>query len=104
MVRFVKDDEPVDWVWDGNVTDGTIGVSERAGIRRVGLSLHYRDDGLVFPSDQAEVDASAASEEIAADLLGTPRGKARQVGCLESESLKVVAGPLRPGDVGPEAD
>ena len=49
-VRLVQDDEPVDWTWEGNVTDGDLGMPAREGIETGRVDVAYLPNGVVAPS------------------------------------------------------
>lgn len=102
-VRLVQDDEPEDWTWEGNVTNGDLGMPPRAGIERVALSLDVLDSGVALPA-AALVNAAAGDyPDIVVDAFGQTRGERKTIGCIESPRPPASGGPLIAEQVGPMA-
>lgn len=103
-VRLVQDDEPVDWVWEGNVTDGDLGMPERAGIVIGEIEVTHLTNGVVAPIASSGLLGKAKGKypDIVHDALGHGRGKRKSIGAVESPSSLEDGGPLMEKDVGPE--
>ena len=103
-VRFVKNDEPVNWVWEGNITDGSLGIIDRQGIRIGSLGLLFLPTGLAIPGEKSMLTGAAAGEyhDVVRDAAGQSRGQLKTIGCFEPSSTG-SKGPLLAGDVGPGA-
>ncbi len=102
-VRLVQDDEPVDWTWEGNVTDGDLGMPARGGIQTETLDLGYLSNGVVAPTPLSVLIGNAAGSypDITTDILGHARGEHKTAGCVEFPARVEDGGPLTVTDVGP---
>jgi poly(beta-D-mannuronate) lyase len=104
-VKLVKDDEPVGWTWEGNITDGDLGMPDREGIKIEQLDMTHLSNGVVVPTKSNRLIRKAQGDypDITTDVLGRSRGKRKTVGCVDRPSLlEDGGGPLVATDVGPE--
>ena len=104
-VRLVLDDEPVDWRWEGNVTDGDLGMPARDGIRIAKVDVDYLPNGVVAPAESSGLIGNAEGHypDITTDILGNSRGERKTVGCVEFPVQEKDGGPLTVADVGVNA-
>ena len=102
-VRLVNGDEPVDWLWEGNVTDGALGMPAREGIRAGRVAVRYLPNGVVAPAESSDLIGAAKGRypNIATDILGHSRGGRKTVGCVEFPAQREDGGPLTAAEVGP---
>ena len=102
-VRLVQDDEPVDWTWEGNVTDGDLGMPTREGIKIGKVDVDYLPNGVVAPAESSDLigNAEGSYPEITTDVLGHSRGEQKTIGCVEFPTGTEDGGPLTAADVGP---
>ena len=102
-VRLVQDDEPVNWRWEGNVTDGDLGMLARDGIKTGKVDVDYLPNGVVAPAESSGLIGNAEGDypEIATDALGHSRGERKTIGCVEFPTGMEDGGPLTAADVGP---
>jgi poly(beta-D-mannuronate) lyase len=103
-VRLVQNDEPVNWTWEGNITDGDLGMSARDGIKIGRPELDYLPNGIVTPAETSELIGNAEGNypNITTDALGHSRGDRKTIGCVEFPAQLEDGGPLTAADVGPE--
>jgi poly(beta-D-mannuronate) lyase len=104
-VELVQGDEPEGWSWEGNLTDGLLGMPERDGIGGGEPELVWLENGVVLPEANGSLAGTAKGsyDLVDVDAAGRPRGNAKAIGCLEPGGFDEDAGPLRAEDVGPEA-
>ena len=102
-VRLVQDDEPVDWTWEGNVTDGDLGMPDRDGIKIGRVDVDYLPNGVVAPAESSGLIGNAEGHypDITTDVLGHSRGERKTIGCVEFPTEIEDGGPLTAADVGP---
>ncbi len=102
-VRLVQDDEPVNWRWEGNVTDGDLGMPDRDGIKIERVDVDYLPNGVVAPAESSGLIGNAEGHypEIATDVLGHSRGERKTIGCVEFPTGMEDGGPLTSADLGP---
>ncbi|MDE2955183.1 MAG: polysaccharide lyase 6 family protein [Gemmatimonadota bacterium] len=102
-VRLVQDDEPVDWTWEGNVTDGDLGMPARDGIKTGQVDVDYLPNGVVAPAESSGLigNAEGSYPDITTDVLGHSRGEQKTIGCVEFPTETEDGGPLTEADVGP---
>lgn len=102
-VRLVQDDEPVDWAWEGNVTDGDLGMPARDGIKTGQVDVDYLPNGVVAPGESSGLIGNAEGDysDIMTDVLGHSRGERKTIGCVEFPTGIEDGGPLTAADVGP---
>jgi poly(beta-D-mannuronate) lyase len=103
-VKLVQDDEPVDWKWEGNVTDGELGMPARKGIETGQPDLTRLPNGVVTPTEKSVLIKGAKGKypNITNDVLGHSRGRRKTIGCVEIPSQVEDGGPVTMTDVGPE--
>ncbi len=104
-VRLVLDDEPVDWTWEGNVTDGDLGMPARDGIKVERIDVDYLPNGVVAPAESSGLIGNAEGHypDITTDILGNSRGERKTIGCVEFPVQEKDGGPLTAEDVGVDA-
>ena len=104
-VRLVQDDEPVDWRWEGNVTDGDLGMPAREGIKIAKVDVDYLPNGVVAPAESSGLIGNAEGHypDITTDILGNSRGERKTIGCVEFPVQEKGGGPLTVADVGVDA-
>ena len=104
-VRLVQDDEPVDWMWEGNVTDGDLGMPARDGIKVERVDVDYLPNGVVAPAESSGLIGNAEGHypDITTDILGNSRGERKTIGCVEFPVQEKGGGPLTVADVGVDA-
>lgn len=104
-VDFVQNDEPENWTWQGNITDGDLGISARTGIQKGETGLKVLSNGLVIPAPASPLLGAAKGDfaAITKDARAQTRGKNKTIGSIENTSESATGGPLTPKDVGPEA-
>ena len=104
-VRLVLDDEPVDWRWEGNVTDGNLGMPDRDGIKVERVDVEYLPNGVVAPGESSGLIGNAKGHypDITTDILGNSRGERKTIGCVEFPVQEKGGGPLTVADVGVDA-
>ena len=102
-VRLVQDDEPVNWTWEGNVTDGDLGMPTRDGIKTGRVDVDYLPNGVVAPGESSGLIGNAEGDypDITTDVLGHSRGERKTIGCVEFPTEMEDGGPLTAVDVGP---
>jgi hypothetical protein len=103
-VKLVQDDEPVNWTWEGNITDGDLGMPARNGIKIGKLDMSYLANGVVAPTKSSGLFRNAEGNypDITTDALGHSRGERKTIGCVEFPAQLEDGGPLTEADVGPE--
>ena len=103
-VRLVQDDEPVNWTWEGNVTDGDLGMPDRDGIRVTNIEVTHLPNGVVSPTESSVLMGSAKGDysDITTDALGHSRANYQTIGAVAMPSQVADGGPLTDKDVGPE--
>ena len=104
-VELKHDDEPVDWRWEGNVTDGDLGMPDRDGIRIAKVDVDYLPNGVVAPGESSGLIGNAEGHypDITTDILGNSRGERKTIGCVEFPVQEKGGGPLTVADVGVDA-
>ena len=104
-VRLVHDDEPVDWRWEGNVTDGDLGMPARDGIKVERIDVDYLLNGVVAPAESSGLIGNAEGHypDITTDILGNSRGERKTIGCVAFPVQEKDGGPLTAEDVGVNA-
>ena len=104
-VRLLQGDEPVDWTWEGNVTDGDLGLHARDGIQIEQIDMDYLPNGVVAPAESSILIGNAKGHypDITTDILGNSRGEFKTVGCVEYPVREKYGGPLTVADVGVNA-
>ena len=104
-VRLVLDDEPVDWRWEGNVTDEDLGMPARDGIKIAKVDVDYLPNGVVAPAESSGLIGNAEGHypDITTDILGNSRGERKTIGCVEFPVQEKGGGPLTVADVGVNA-
>ena len=104
-VRLLQGDEPVDWTWEGNFTDGDLGMHAREGIKIEQIDMDYLPNGVVAPAESSILIGNAKGHypDITTDILGNSRGEFKTVGCVEYPVREKVRGPLTVDDVGVNA-
>ena len=104
-VRLVHGDEPVNWRWEGNVTDGDLGMPARDGIRIAKVDVDYLPNGVVAPAESSGLIGNAVGHypDITTDILGNSRGERKTIGCVEFPVQEKGGGPLTVADVGVDA-
>lgn len=104
-VRLVQNDEPENWTWEGNVTNGDLGMPSRDGIERKPLNLTVLPMGIALPASSSTLLNAAAGHypDITTDALGQVRGSRKTIGCIELPTQPVSGGPLLLENVGPAA-
>ena len=102
-VKLVNDDEPVDWTWEGNITDGALGMPARDGIKTAKIAMRYLPNGVVAPMESSGLIGTAEGDYpyVTTDILGHSRGERKTVGCVEFPARREDGGPLTVADVGP---
>ena len=99
-VDLVQGDEPVDWRWEGNVTDGALGMSARDGIEGGEPEVVWQENGMVTPAVNSSLATGAkGSYDVGTDAVGRARGERTAVGCLEAGAAD--DGPITVEKVGP---
>ena len=103
-VNLVQEDEPVNWTWEGNITDGDLGMPDRDGIKSGKLDMDYLANGVVAPTESSGLIGNAVGNypDITTDVLGHSRGERKTIGCVEFPAQLEDGGPLKAADVGPE--
>ncbi|MXZ11739.1 MAG: hypothetical protein F4Y79_20160 [Gemmatimonadetes bacterium] len=101
-VWLVHSDEPVNWRWEGNVTDGDLGMPARDGIKVERVDVAYLPNGVVVPAESSSLIGNAEGHypDITTDILGNSRGERKTVGCVEFPVQEKGGGPLTVADVG----
>ncbi len=104
-VELKHDDEPVDWSWEGNVTDGDLGMPARDGIKVERVDVDYLPNGVVAPGESSGLIGNAEGHypDITTDILGNSRGERKTIGCVEFPVQEKDGGPLTVADVGVDA-
>lgn len=102
-VRFVQNDEPENWTWQGNVTNGDLGISERDGILKTDITLQILPNGIPLPPENFLKTAQGNFPNITTDAMGQPRGEQKTIGCIEHANTPKSGGPLLHEHVGPDA-
>ena len=84
-VRLLQGDEPINWRWEGNVTEGDLGMSARDGIRIAKVDVDYLPNGVVVPAESSCLIGNAEGHypDITTDILGNSRGERKTIGCVE---------------------
>ncbi len=104
IVKLVRDDEPENWTWSGNVARGRLGVPESPGLKQRSLQLRYLENQLALPGVPIRAAGkSAAAPWTRQDAVGSERGDAPSVGALESSAAGGGKGPLTADRVGQQA-
>lgn len=103
-VRLVQDDEPVGWTWEGNVTDGELGMPDRDGIKIEKIDVVHLPNGVVTPTKSGVLKGKAKGEypDVTHDILGHAQGKRKTIGAVAFLASVEDGGPLTEKDVGPE--
>jgi poly(beta-D-mannuronate) lyase len=103
-VRLVQGDEPINWTWEGNLTNGELGMPDRNGIKTGAIEVNYLANGVVAPTASSVLIGGAVGKypEIGLDALGHSRGKRKSVGSIETPIHPEDAGPITASEVGPE--
>ena len=104
-VELVQDDEPVNFTWEGNITDGELGMPARDGIKIERVDVDYLPNGVVAPGESSGLIGNAEGyyPDITTDILGNSRGERKTIGCVEFPVQEKGGGPLTVSDVGIDA-
>ena len=104
-VELVQDDEPVNFTWEGNITDGELGMPARDGIKVERIDVDYLPNGVVAPAESSGLIGNAEGHypDITTDILGNSRGERKTIGCVEFPVQEKGGGPLTVADVGIDA-
>ncbi len=72
-VELVQDDEPVNFTWEGNITDGELGMPDRDGIKVERIDVDYLPNGVVAPGESSGLIGNAEGyyPDITTDILGS---------------------------------
>ena len=103
-VRLVQDDEPINWTWQGNITDGDLGMPDREGITTNSFELDMLANGVVTPKKSSILIGKAEGKypNITTDALGHSRGDKKTIGAIEFPAQLEDGGALIAKDVGPK--
>jgi len=102
-IRLVQDDEPINWTWEGNITDGDLGMPDRDGIETGRVDLAHLKNGIATPTDGSNLIGQAAGNypDIITDGLGHSRGENKTIGAIEFPTQDKDGDPLTAADIEP---
>jgi poly(beta-D-mannuronate) lyase len=101
LITFVKDQEPEEWTWQGNIYQGVLGIPPRKGIQQSSAFSKQKDE-LLLPTAQTPtaLRAEMRPNELAVDLAGNARPEKGTVGAFQYDTKQSEAKPLGAEDVG----
>lgn len=102
LITFVKNQEPEEWTWRGNIYQGVLGIAPREGLEQSSAFLRPDDGRLLLPTTHT-VTASRAGlkpNELAVDLAGKARPEKGTVGAFQYDEKQNRAMPLGAKDAG----
>ncbi len=102
LITYVKDQEPEEWIWQGNIYQGVLGITPRDGLKNSSAFLKSGAEQLLLPTGQTPTAGRAGSkrDELAVDLTGQARPEMGTVGAFHYRVRPNRAMPLGAGDVG----
>lgn len=102
LITFVKDQEPEEWTWQGNIYQGVLGIAPRDGLQKSSAFLKSGAAQLLLPTGQTPAVGRAGSkrDELAVDLAGKARPEKATVGVFQYDVKQNRAKPLGAEDVG----
>jgi poly(beta-D-mannuronate) lyase len=101
LITFVKNQEPEEWTWQGNIYQGVIGIAPRRGLQQ-SSAFTRRNGELLLPTAQTPAALRTGLEptELAVDLAGKARQENATVGAFQYDTRQSGAKPLGAEDVG----
>jgi poly(beta-D-mannuronate) lyase len=101
LITFVKDQEPEEWTWQGNIYQGVLGIAPRSGLQQ-SSDFSKKDGELLLPTAQTitALRAGLKPNELAVDLAGKARPEKGTVGAFQYDVKQNRARPLGAEDVG----
>lgn len=105
FIEFVQNDQPENWIWEGNISYGAPVLKEIKGIQKVDPQLKFQENGLAVPtSETPEIhQISDYEKEIQFDLFGQKWKINRSVGAIQFPLQTATFGVLTEEKVGPLA-
>lgn len=102
LITFVKNQEPEEWTWQGNIYQGVLGIAPRGGLQQSSAFLKSGAAQLLLPTGQTPTVGRAGSkrDELAVDLAGNARPEKGTVGAFQYGLKLKRAMPLEAEDVG----
>jgi poly(beta-D-mannuronate) lyase len=101
LITFVKDQEPEEWTWQGNIYQGVLGIAQRDGLQK-SSAFSKKDGELLLPTAQTitAFRTGLKPNELAVDLAGKARPEKATVGAFQYDVKQNRAMPLEAKDVG----
>jgi poly(beta-D-mannuronate) lyase len=101
LITFVKDQEPEEWTWQGNIYQGVLGIAPRRGLQQ-STALSQKKGELLLPTAQTitALRVGLKPNELAFDLAGKARPENGTVGAFQYDIMQNRAKHLGAEDVG----
>lgn len=102
LITFVKDHEPEEWTWQGNIHHGALGIAPRKGLQESSAFVKSGAAQLLLPTGQTPAFGRAGCNrnELAVDLAGKARPEKGTAGAFQHGLKPNRAMPLGAQDVG----
>jgi poly(beta-D-mannuronate) lyase len=101
LITFVKDQEPEQWTWQGNIYQGVLGIAPRKGLQQ-SSAFSNKNGELLLPTAQTitALRTGMKPNELSVDLAGKARPENGTVGAFQYDMKQNRAKPLGAEDVG----
>lgn len=105
FIEYVQNDQPENWIWEGNVAYGAPVLKEIKGFQKVEPQLKFQENGLVVPTSKTPeiLKLPDADKKIQFDLFGQQWKINRSVGAIQFPLHTTSFGILNEEKVGPRA-
>ena len=105
FIEYIQNDQPENWIWEGNIAYGASVLKEIKGIQTVNPQLKFQENGLAVPTSKTHEihQLPDADKEIQFDLFGQKWKINRSVGAVQFPLQTATFGALTEEKVGPLA-
>ncbi len=100
---FVQNDQPENWVWEGNIANGSDDQRSFDGFSITDPNLNVLNNRLAVPTKATPKVVLDPQNSIVSDLLGTTRKKKTTAGAIQYKPKLSGAAYLDERSVGPQA-
>lgn len=105
FIEYVQNDQPENWIWEGNIVYGAPVLKEIKGFQTVDSQLKFKENGLAVPTSKTPeiLQLPDADKKIQFDLFGQQWKINRSVGAIQFPLLNKDFDLLTEEKVGPWA-
>ncbi|MCA1760940.1 MAG: hypothetical protein LC658_14325, partial [Bacteroidales bacterium] len=105
FIEYVQNDQPENWIWEGNIACGAPVLQEIKGFQTVDPQLKFQENGLAVPTSKTPeiLQLPDADKKIQFDLFGQQWKINRSVGAIQFPLHTTTFGVLTEEKVGPWA-